>query len=275
MNQQAIEKRSIREDGTLDVFKIFGPTFQGEGPFAGRPAIFIRLAGCNLQCPGCDTIYTGPERRFMSPAAILDEVWKIHNFGGMMRAMIIISGGEPFRQNLAPLLRELQRLAFDVQIETNGTLACPEYDITFERDINVYESRTRNPTYDLEGRTYIVCSPKTGIVHHSIMRNACAFKYVLSHDSVDPLDGLPVEVLNHTVKTRVARPQQPFNGPVYVNPMDHGPDYTESFEGVNVPDYSIFPNSVKNRMSLDAVKESCLRNGYILGLQLHKIIEAE
>ena len=57
-NQQLADKPVLNETGlSLQVNSIFY-TIQGEGPFAGRPAIFIRLAGCNLQCPGCDTEYT-------------------------------------------------------------------------------------------------------------------------------------------------------------------------------------------------------------------------
>jgi 7-carboxy-7-deazaguanine synthase len=39
----------------VEPFGEFGPTFQGEGPSAGRRALFIRLSHCNLSCPGCDT----------------------------------------------------------------------------------------------------------------------------------------------------------------------------------------------------------------------------
>jgi 7-carboxy-7-deazaguanine synthase len=49
-----VRKQELTEDGSLDVVDIF-PTIQGEGPNAGRPAVFVRLWGCNLTCSFCDT----------------------------------------------------------------------------------------------------------------------------------------------------------------------------------------------------------------------------
>ena len=46
------------ENNSLTVSEIFGPTFQGEGPFTGRAAVFLRLGRCNLDCKWCDTPYT-------------------------------------------------------------------------------------------------------------------------------------------------------------------------------------------------------------------------
>ena len=54
INKQPIEKREPSYEGTLQVHSIF-KTIQGEGPFCGTPCVFVRLAGCNLQCPACDT----------------------------------------------------------------------------------------------------------------------------------------------------------------------------------------------------------------------------
>ena len=50
INIQPIEKRELSTDGSVQVHSIFY-TLQGEGPFAGQPAVFVRLAGFNLQCP--------------------------------------------------------------------------------------------------------------------------------------------------------------------------------------------------------------------------------
>ena len=52
LNVQPPEKQVSRSDGFLDVVSVF-KTIQGEGPFAGTPAIFVRTAGCNLFCPNC------------------------------------------------------------------------------------------------------------------------------------------------------------------------------------------------------------------------------
>ena len=59
MNTQPTEKRTNSQN--LDITEIFF-TIQGEGPFSGHRAVFIRLAGCNLQCPACDTINSIPSR---------------------------------------------------------------------------------------------------------------------------------------------------------------------------------------------------------------------
>jgi len=83
-------------DNTILVNEIFGPTFQGEGPDMGRPCWFIRLQGCPVQCPGCDTAYTwnGSER---------GTLWTVDEISGYLRPRfntyrgcgLVVSGGEP------------------------------------------------------------------------------------------------------------------------------------------------------------------------------------
>lgn len=255
-NQQPIVKRNIREDGKLEVFSVFGPTFQGEGPFAGTPCVFVRLAECNLQCPGCDTIYSGPDKLGLMRArdVYLEVAKRTDLIFGAHRPLVVISGGEPFRQNLLPLLELLIDQHF-VQIETNGTLPAPT---SSDAGWRIFNDRI-----DERKGVYIVCSPKTGIVHQTIDEAACAYKYVMSWDSVDA-DGLPNQVLDHTVSPKgVARP--PVGMPVYLQPMDHGISATNAEWDTESP----------NAKSLEAVKASCLEHGYILCLQLHKIIGVE
>jgi len=52
MNNQRREKMDSDPGGWLEIVSVWD-TIQGEGPFAGSPAVFVRLAGCNLQCPFC------------------------------------------------------------------------------------------------------------------------------------------------------------------------------------------------------------------------------
>jgi organic radical activating enzyme len=149
--------------------------------------------------------------------------------------LIVITGGEPFRQrNLPALVRQLLSRGFSVQIETNGTAYQPlpfnDPDLT------------------------IVCSPKTAKLNRQMEENIDYYKYIIKDGDVALKDGLPVHALDHTVSVRVARPYRliPRNR-VYVQPCDT-------------------QDPAENAKSLKAAIKSCRDYGYTLCLQTHKII---
>lgn len=110
-------------------------SFEGEGDRVGMPAVFLRLAGCNLICSYCDTGYARERKDFatlyvgrresrisnpVSPENILDIVQREFARYADLR----ITGGEPllqpgFLEDAAVLLR---RMGFRLHLETNGTL---------------------------------------------------------------------------------------------------------------------------------------------------------
>ena len=121
---------------TLAVKELFY-TLQGEGAQAGRPAVFLRFAGCNLWtgrerdragavCTFCDTDFVGTdgegggrytEEDLVARAAAL---WP-----GGGRPYLVCTGGEPALQLTADLVARFQAAEFEVAVETNGTLPLP------------------------------------------------------------------------------------------------------------------------------------------------------
>ncbi len=88
-------------------------TIQGEGPFTGQPALFIRLSGCPLLCSLCDTLYNS-----FHPQTVEDVVDEAV-LRRQMAQLCVITGGEPFRQYpLARLVDALLQHFSTVQIET-------------------------------------------------------------------------------------------------------------------------------------------------------------
>ena len=171
------------DGSTLKVVEIF-PTLQGEGPFVGQPSVFVRLGGCNLACDFCDTEFEKFED--MTLDATVSNILE-HSAG--IRDLVVITGGEPLRQNIAPLCEKLLAAGLRVQIETNGTLWRP-----------------------LPKEVDIVCSPKVtdGKYHPlrpDLLERVNALKFIVSS----------TEGEYHNVGDVG---QKAYNIPVYVQPMD-------------------------------------------------------
>lgn len=93
-------------------------SLQGEGKNQGKPCLFIRLAGCNLNCCWCDTPESRTGGREMSLDSILEQVKLINPL------YICITGGEPLLQpdELEHLLDSFHTRGILIDIETNGTI---------------------------------------------------------------------------------------------------------------------------------------------------------
>lgn len=183
----------LQGDGnTLDIQHIF-PTLQGEGPFTGRPSVFVRLGGCNLACSFCDT-----EFESFQPMQLADILEKVETLatnvkGERVRQLVVLTGGEPLRQPIEKLCQELLWRGFQVQVETNGML---------------YRQ--------LPEEVHIVCSPKnTGQgyfpIRPDMLARINAFKFIVS--AQDAFYGDVAEI-----------GQSQRQIPVYVQPMDEGDD---------------------------------------------------
>ncbi|PXA97878.1 7-carboxy-7-deazaguanine synthase [Nostoc sp. 3335mG] len=112
-------------------------TLQGEGVHAGRRAVFVRFAGCNLWtgreadratavCRFCDTDFVGTDGigggKFADAAALAAAV--VGHWGPeRTRRFIVLTGGEPMLQIDDALVEALHDAGFDIAIESNGTIA--------------------------------------------------------------------------------------------------------------------------------------------------------
>jgi 7-carboxy-7-deazaguanine synthase len=114
-------------------------TLQGEGAQAGRAAVFLRFAGCNLwsgresdranaTCNFCDTDFIGTDGpgggKFVSAedlVAAVSQKWP----GGAGVPYVVCTGGEPLLQLDEPLIQALHGAGFEIGVETNGTMQAP------------------------------------------------------------------------------------------------------------------------------------------------------
>lgn len=120
-------KMRLRVDEiSIPVSEIF-LSIQGEGPYLGCPAVFLRTHYCNLSCTWCDTGYTWLNQESSKEG--------IHYFRMDMRSLeneitsyrcshLVVTGGEPLlhQHSLSELLLKLKTRGFFVEVETNGTI---------------------------------------------------------------------------------------------------------------------------------------------------------
>lgn len=95
-------------------------SLQGEGRNAGRAAVFVRLSGCNLRCPFCDTDFSSYEQ--LSADAIVERMRQTLPEGAVDMPMAVLTGGEPTLQADEALVDAMHRAGFGfVAMESNGT----------------------------------------------------------------------------------------------------------------------------------------------------------
>ena len=149
-------------------------TLQGEGAQAGRRAVFLRFAGCNLwtgreqdraraQCTFCDTDFVGLDGdnggRYPDAAALADKVACLWGEAGERR-LVVMTGGEPLLQVDEPLIAALHNRGFEAAVETNGTCLAPP------------------------GLDWICVSPKAGT--EIVQRSGNELKLVWPQPGIDP-----------------------------------------------------------------------------------------
>ena len=203
----------------LAVQEIF-PTLQGEGIYAGWPAVFIRLGGCNLACTFCDTEFESYQERDL--ADIMEEITAkaANEKGERVRGLVVITGGEPFRQPIEALCRALLAEDFIVQIETNGTL-----------------------WREIPKGVDIVCSPKATEkgyfpLRPDVLSRVSCLKFLIS-EHMQPYTDVPDVG------------QGDYGMPIYVQPMD---EYNDAQNAKNQQRALALANANGYRLSLQTHK---------------------
>ena len=151
-------------------------TLQGEGVQAGRRAVFLRFAGCNLWsgreadraaaiCNFCDTDFVGTHGpgggKFLEAESLADQVAEMWGEGEANR-LVVITGGEPMLQLDTDLIDALHDRGFRVAVESNGTIAA------------------------VPGIDWLCISPKAG--SEVVQRSGNELKLVWPQSGIDPVD---------------------------------------------------------------------------------------
>ena len=151
-------------------------TLQGEGVQAGRRAVFLRFAGCNLWsgreedrrkavCQFCDTDFVGTDGagggKFAEAGALAAHVAALWGVGSERR-LVVVTGGEPMLQLDAALVDALHDAGFVVAVESNGTIAATP------------------------GIDWLCISPKAG--SEVVQRSGDELKLVWPQAAIDPIE---------------------------------------------------------------------------------------
>ena len=232
-----IAKSRIATEG-FNLHSIFH-TLQGEGPFAGQPAIIVRLAGCNLRCWWCDTEFD-EGAQVIETDDLADRLLQMSRQTGC--AFVVITGGEPMLQALNAIIDHPLLKYFKFQIETAGSYW----------PIGGLTNKPRGAQ-----NVSIVCSPKTPTIVREL-RNDIEYdvywKYIVR--SAEPCfeDGLPqTSTQNKDRSALLFRPPMTDRSRIYIQACDENDEVT-------------------NQTNLICAMRIALRHGYKLSIQQHKLL---
>lgn len=232
-------------------------TIQGEGLFAGYPAVFVRLAGCNRGskdsasggCEFCDADFQVSTARWLTCKQILDfaKELRAHITGkshddSPREPLLVITGGEPFLQELVyTLIDEAMHQGFVVQVESNGDYG----DFPDEKDY------------------YVVISPKATVKGYAQLSDelalrflkADAIKFLISADENSPYYNLPSYVDELVT-------------PVFLSPMAVYARPLDTDEVANIWDHSLI-DAEKTRQNYSRAAKLALERGFVVSTQQH------
>ncbi len=211
-------------------------SIQGEGSYTGVPAIFLRLQGCPVGCPWCDTRHTWTVSldKELSQQAVMaqgqetdnwfsassDDLWRLYRDKGYQARHIVITGGEPCMYDLTVLTGEFIQRGFSVQIETSGTFAVRAHPKVWV---------TLSPKVDMPGGY---------AVRDDVLLRANEIKH-------------PVAREKHIDELKALLARQAVDAPVYLQPIS------------------------QQKRATELCIQQCIANNWRLSLQTHKFIGIE
>lgn len=213
-------------------------SLQGEGSYTGLPSIFVRLQGCPVGCPWCDTKHTwdvDPDFKSTSANVMAEtsesnswfeqtaqQLIELFNHNGYVAKHLVITGGEPCIYDLTELTTFLIELGYSVQIETSGT-----FEIKCHKD------------------TWVTVSPKVNMPSgKKVLKSAMLRANEIKH---------PIAMQKH---------------------VDELDQVLTLLEGELQPQIYLQPISQQKRATELAIK-TCIARNWRLSLQTHKFIGIE
>lgn len=257
-------------------------TLQGEGPYRGQPAFFIRLSKCNLACLFCDTFFddgdwlTFEEVEQKIENTIEDFYKNInsnrpeftkHTNVKQKDMVLVLTGGEPtLQKNIGPFLEKMSKIFKNTQIESNGIIHEPS----------------------IPKSTTLVISPKcleeNGKAVKYIQPNlknleiASCLKFVMEADPTSPYSDIPDwahEWREHTGRPVFISPMNMYNSePLKAKELRNQKNRLEIDERSTVDEIISFwepglLNMEKNQENHEYAAKYCVTHGFILNLQIH------
>ena len=242
-------------------------TLQGEGPYRGEPAVFLRLAKCNLACSFCDTYFDGGDWLTFNEVEV-----RIFNavsdyFGGNVpewfenKVGLVVTGGEPMLQkNLGVFLEYIKDHFAWTQIESNGTIVQ-----------NIPDSTTlvvSPKCLEKNGKPvkYLEPNPK-------MLARADCLKFVMNADQDSPYSSIP-EWAKGDRKVFIS----PMN--IYNSEPQKSKQLRTTKNDISLEERSAVDEVIsfweeglldmkENQINHEYAAKYCAKNGYILNLQIH------